>query len=1162
MGGWTLDAPPGQDTSGWTVEPPPKKAAFLPVTDFHSAVDQTIGAGKWRPTGDYRTPQREDELRREGAATAKGPSAHSAGTPEAPGAHDIVIPGMSQAQGLAALKKLPGVKSVIYEGPAGGQGGHYHVAMDDVSGWKVDKPDPGVGWKVDPLPQKPGNNRVSSPHPPGVIDQAKTDFMAPIKEPAAALKKDFADQRSTPTGPVDFAKKALLDPLKELGDLGSLAMGALGGDLINTVSAPIERATRPAPTKEFGQKPGIDLGAAVAGLGPESGRLPKGLPPELKASAPAAAPQPRLQTLAERKVTAPKLSPEREGPILNDGPKDEPIKQTLTRHEDGLYRLQTGGDAAKIQAKRALGEVKEAPADRERLYHAIEERMVRPAGDGSPTFKTSKGSTYEVHPDGTTTRDKAYRPEHGRAEQGPQPRSADTFYVTEEEANKLAVIQARGGAKTRIARRGDHYAVQYVDGPDAGKFIRDTVVKPSRQPKTDLMPVELWNEGSRVHFGNKITEVGGGRDGIPPDLQEAYAKLKPRLEYQDRLRHEIKQMSPNALKDDEADQGDVTSSGYVHRVRADKPGLFGQGGERKDPITGGMIQRQPSGKSLSRQASSMKARKYFMLEDSEGNRTPAPKREKGDEGWTQGQTHRGTDGKDYTVKPATTLEIEGIDPEARYVKDPFVNTEWNILNLQRVKRNIEYMKAVIPDLADRDLAHREEWRYKDKDGKWQIGHSNAEIPPGFVEIPGIPELKGTYFHPRVANMFKDFANLPPDSDAARLLLNANRRLVGALFWNPIRHDFNIANMWTVGRGWDWVTPQGWKSLLTNGTRAIQSVLSQDDDYVRALNEGLPLQFSRAANADFYKLMIRKAGMEIEQNPTGWEKIAKDMGFKGAADLVANYYKEAQKAMWKAGDVMLMQRWFELMQNQGMSMEHARVQAGKEIADYRIPTEAFGSRVVSNVLNSKVATVFNNYHYGVFKAYASMIRDVVKGTAEERKQAAGRLFVLGVMAFAIAPVANKALQAATKNPRAKVIGAGLSAFPDRMIEVSQGQKEMADVVGSYITPAPAAETAFEWTFGRGKDWTGKDIIEPDASPIGKVAEGLEYAGSKVSPVQTAMEAAKPGSLEQTIATQLGIDLPSPRKVSGQQYAAQQRRKKAAKREAKDPLEHVLKGVLGQ
>lgn len=1031
MGGWTLDAPADQDTSGWTVGPPPKKAAFLPVTDFHSAVDQTIGAGKWRPTGDYRTPQREDELRREGAATAKGPSAHSAGTPEAPGAHDIVIPGMSQAQGLAALKKLPGVKSVIYEGPAGGQGGHYHVAMDDVSGWKVDKPDVTKGWQAAAPAAANGHpDGASQPLKPGVLDQAMTDFMAPIKAPAEALKKDFADQRSTPTGPVDFAKKALLDPLKELGDLGSLAMGALGGDLINTVSAPIERATRPPPTKEFGQKPGIDLGAALAGLGPELGRLPKGLPPELKAGAPAAAPQPRLQTLAERKATAPKLSPEREGPLLKAGPKDEPIKQTLTRHEDGLYRLQTGGDAAKIQAKRALGEIKEAPADRERLYHAIEEKLVDPKAP------------------------------------------------------------------------------------------------------------------------------------IPEDLAPAYAKLKPRLEEQDRLRREIKEMSPNALKDDEADQGDVTSSGYVHRVRADKPGLFGQGGERKDPITGGMIQRQPSGKSLSRQASSMKARKYFMLEDSEGNRTPAPKREKGDEGWTQGQTHRGTDGKDYTVKPATTLEIEGIDPEARYVKDPFVNTEWNILNLQRVKRNIEYMKAVIPDLADRDLAHREEWRYKDKDGKWQIGHSNAEIPPGFVEIPGIPELKGTYFHPRVANMFKDFANLPPDSDAARLLLNANRRLVGALFWNPIRHDFNIANMWTVGRGWDWVTPQGWKSLLTNGTRAIQSVLSQDDDYVRALNEGLPLQFSRAANADFYKLMIRKAGMEIEQNPTGWEKIAKDMGFKGAADLVANYYKEAQKAMWKAGDVMLMQRWFELMQNQGMSMEHARVQAGKEIADYRIPTEAFGSRVVSNVLNSKVATVFNNYHYGVFKAYASMIRDVVKGTAEERKQAAGRLFVLGVMAFAIAPVANKALQAATKNPRAKVIGAGLSAFPDRMIEVSQGQKEMADVVGSYITPAPAAETAFEWTFGRGKDWTGKDIIEPDASPIGKVAEGLEYAGSKVSPVQTAMEAAKPGSLEQTIATQLGIDLPSPRKVSGQQYAAQQRRKKAAKREAKDPLEHVLKGVLGQ
>lgn len=123
-------------------------------------------------------------------------------------------------------------------------------------------------------------------------------------------------------------------------------------------------------------------------------------------------------------------------------------------------------------------------------------------------FTTSKGSTYTLHDDGTTTRDKSFHPEHGEQDQGPQPRSQATIFVTADDANKLGEIQTQGGASKTLAQRSDgSWGVKYADGPDAGKFERRTVVTPQTGPAVGLTPVEIWNDGKTVHFGNEITSV-------------------------------------------------------------------------------------------------------------------------------------------------------------------------------------------------------------------------------------------------------------------------------------------------------------------------------------------------------------------------------------------------------------------------------------------------------------------------------------------------------------------------------------------------------------------------------------------------------------------------------------------------------------------------------
>ncbi|ODP39250.1 transglycosylase family protein [Sphingomonas turrisvirgatae] len=136
-------------------------------------------------------------------------------------------------------------------------------------------------------------------------------------------------------------------------------------------------------------------------------------------------------------------------------------------------------------------------------------------------FVTAKGSTYRVEPDGTTTRDKAYRPEHGEAEQGLQPPSERTWFVSLDDAIKLGELQARGGDPVELAEMPDgRIGLRYISGKDAGKFERRTVVQPQSSPATGLIPVESWQNGRRVHFGNTITEVRRGGAALPPSRVE------------------------------------------------------------------------------------------------------------------------------------------------------------------------------------------------------------------------------------------------------------------------------------------------------------------------------------------------------------------------------------------------------------------------------------------------------------------------------------------------------------------------------------------------------------------------------------------------------------------------------------------------------------------
>lgn len=129
------------------------------------------------------------------------------------------------------------------------------------------------------------------------------------------------------------------------------------------------------------------------------------------------------------------------------------------------------------------------------------------------TFKTSKGSEYTVHEDGTTTRNKSFHQEHG-GDEGVKPRSSKTVYVTKDDLNKLDLVQSTP------ANDNEHFTIAHMkdgkigvgivtdDGQgNHGKVVPRTIVEPSTNPAKGLHPVETWEGHLQPHFGNEITEI-------------------------------------------------------------------------------------------------------------------------------------------------------------------------------------------------------------------------------------------------------------------------------------------------------------------------------------------------------------------------------------------------------------------------------------------------------------------------------------------------------------------------------------------------------------------------------------------------------------------------------------------------------------------------------
>ncbi len=183
-------------------------------------------------------------------------------------------------------------------------------------------------------------------------------------------------------------------------------------------------------------------------------------------------------------------------------------------------------------------------------------------------------------------------------------------------------------------------------------------------------------------------------------------------------------------------------------------------------------------------------------------------------------------------------------------------------------------------------------------------------------------------------------------------------------------------------GLDWVTPRGWRSVLADGARAVGEVVTQGPKYQQLLREGSGLIYGSVANEKFYRSILQNLGEKIEREPNEWGPVAKAMDVT-VGDLARMLYGASSRALWSISDMMMVQRVLEL-ERKGMGTRAAVGETRRHIPNYRIPPKVLGSRVFAQALKDPSLTTFSRYHYGQWKSYARMAKDLASAYKDPKQ----------------------------------------------------------------------------------------------------------------------------------------------------------------------------------
>ena len=608
-----------------------------------------------------------------------------------------------------------------------------------------------------------------------------------------------------------------------------------------------------------------------------------------------------------------------------------------------------------------------------------------------------------------------------------------------------------------------------------------------------------------------------------------------------------------------------TLSGYVHRIRKGEPRYFGALDPERARV-GDVVTGAPRGRSLSKFASSMLGRDFGVLEDAKGTRSKPFRLSDTD-------ARFGMQLGSQTVKPATTAEIEAAGL-AKFHKNWLANTIDNVLRLRRVKRNLDLLDDLKVQLKAKGLIH-EDRRVIKREGAVETAVRLGGKPPHFVDLD-VPGLRGWSADPQIAAVLQDFAKgvHDPQNVLGAVLSRINRFLVGALFITPVPHALNVAAHLFVGRGADWLMPAAWKRGTQSFAQALHEVWTLGPKYRQMMREGSGILRGSIETENFYHVMMTKLFHEQLHDPEAWTGLAQRLGLENVRQLVKAEYRWSRRTLWAANDALMLTRVFEL-EAQGMPTRQAIFQAEKDIPNYRIPSQVMRSRGLAQALKNPNLFNFGRYRYGQIRALGDIVLDLTKqpsgryelASGKRRLEAVGKLAALAGLGLAIIPGLDYLTQKVTGDPNARFMrpgplgplaAAGAIGRAATGADLEPGQRDWLGAMSSIMTLPPAAETTAEALWGV-TPW-GSSIIDRYASPLGKVAEGLEFGGRAFYPGALALQLTQPGGAGRAAARLFGASVPSQAAERAIPRGRKFERRRAMKRESRDPIAQFLHSIF--
>lgn len=356
-----------------------------------------------------------------------------------------------------------------------------------------------------------------------------------------------------------------------------------------------------------------------------------------------------------------------------------------------------------------------------------------------------------------------------------------------------------------------------------------------------------------------------------------------------------------------------------------------------------------------------------------------------------------------------------------------------------------------------------------------------------------PQFKGYYMEPNLRRVMDQHAQPGLNVWGIEKVRQLSRLATNTLFWLPVVHLLNVQGHWTVGRGFDWFKPEGWKNLVQTVGPAVKDVLESgpvQHEILRA-NGSLPSMSQQFSNP--LERAAKTLGHEMEKHLPKWDPIAHIMGIS-SKDLVKGIYNASNKALWAGNDMFYTQLYLEAKKS-GMSPEVAVAHVERHFPSYRIsPTIMMNSEfggLMSRVMADPTVSAYGRYHTNWWNSWAHIAKDLVGGTGQQRVEALGNLTVAGMMAYFMYPAMDWAIQKLTGNRFAEARRRGPLSIPSHVWAALNGKEDIASAARSTLTVSPLASTFLEGLSG--KNWMGKPIIEPGT--MSRAASGSLKAGVK-------------------------------------------------------------------